>query len=62
MDREIPKEVRRKERNKKWIRYGIMAASGIVVISVLISLMRTAPPFFRKRGSIQRSLEGTRTL
>ena len=39
MDREIPKEVRRKERNKKWIRYGIMAASGIVVISVLISLM-----------------------
>ena len=41
MDREIPKEVRRKERNKKWIRYGIIAASGIVVISVLISLMRT---------------------
>ena len=41
MDREIPKEVRRKERNKKWIRYGIAGVSGVVVISVLISLMRT---------------------
>ena len=41
MDREIPKEVRRKERNKKLIRYGIGAVAGVVVISVLISLMRT---------------------
>ena len=41
MDREIPKEVRNKERNKKIIRYGGMGAAGIVVISVLISLMRT---------------------
>ena len=41
MDREIPKEVRRKERNKRWMRYGIAGASGVVVISVLISLMRT---------------------
>ena len=41
MDREIPKEVRRKERNKKLIRYGIVAVAGVVVISVLISLMRT---------------------
>ncbi len=41
MDREIPKEVRRKERNKKLIRYGISAAAVIVVISVLISVMRT---------------------
>ena len=41
MDREIPKEVRRKERNKKLIRYGIGAAAVIVVISVLISVMRT---------------------
>ena len=30
-----------KERNKKIIRYGGMGAAGIVVISVLISLMRT---------------------
>ena len=41
MDREIPKEVRRKERNKKLIRYGIVALAGVVVVSVLISLMRT---------------------
>ena len=41
MDREIPKEVRNKERNKKIIRYGGMGAACIVVISVLISLMRT---------------------
>lgn len=41
MDREIPKEVRRRERNKKLIRYGIGAAAVIVLVSVLISLMRT---------------------
>ena len=41
MDREIPKEVRQKERNKKLIRYGVSAAAVIVVISVLISVMRT---------------------
>lgn len=41
MDREIPKEVRRKERNKKIVRYGIAAAAGVVLLSVLISLMRT---------------------
>ncbi len=41
MDREIPKEVRQKERNKKLIRYGIGAAAVIVLLSVLISLMRT---------------------
>ena len=39
-DREIPKEVRNKERNKKIIRYGGMGAAGIVVVSLLISLMR----------------------
>ena len=37
MDREIPKEVRNKERNKKIIRYG----ASVIVISVLISFMRT---------------------
>lgn len=41
MDREIPKEVRSKERNKKIIRYLAMAVTAIVVVSVLISLMRT---------------------
>lgn len=41
MDREIPKEVRSKERNKKIIRYSAIAVTAIVVISVLISLMRT---------------------
>ena len=41
MDREIPKAVRNKERNKKIIRYGAIGVAGIVVVSVLISLMRT---------------------
>ena len=36
MDREIPKEVRNKERNKKIIRYGAIGVAGIVVVSVLI--------------------------
>ena len=41
MDREIPKEVRNKERNKKIIRYGGIGVASIIVISVLISFMRT---------------------
>lgn len=41
MDREIPKEVRRRERNKKLIRYGVGAVALVVVISVLVSVMRT---------------------
>lgn len=41
MDREIPKEVRKKERNKKIIRYGVIGAAGVIVVCVLISLMRT---------------------
>lgn len=41
MDREIPKEVRSKERNKKIIRYSAIAVTVVVVVSVLISLMRT---------------------
>ena len=41
MDREIPKEVRNKERNKKIIRYSAIGVTAVVVISVLVSLMRT---------------------
>lgn len=41
MDREIPKEVKLKERNKRLVRYGMWGVGSIVVISVLISLMRT---------------------
>lgn len=41
MDREIPKEVKQKERNKRLMRYGIWGVGGIVIIGVLISLMRT---------------------
>lgn len=41
MDREIPKEVRNKERNKKIIRYGGFGVASVIVISVLISFMRT---------------------
>ena len=40
MDREIPKEVRQKERNKKIIRYSAIGVAGVIVVSVLISLMR----------------------
>ena len=42
MDREIPKEVRNKERNKKIIRYSSIGVAGIVDIGVLISDMLTA--------------------
>ena len=41
MDREIPKEVRNKERNKKIIRFSAIGIAGIIGISVLISLLRT---------------------
>ena len=41
MDREIPKEVRNKERNEKIIRYGGIGVASVIVISVLISFMRT---------------------
>ena len=39
MDREIPKEVRKKERNKKIIRYSSIGVAGVIVISVLISVL-----------------------
>ena len=41
MDREIPKEVRQKERQKKIIRYAVTGVVLVVVICVLVSLMRT---------------------
>lgn len=41
MDREIPKEVRSKERNKKIIRFSIIGVVAIVAISLLISVLRT---------------------
>lgn len=40
MDREIPKEVRNKERNKKIIRFSAIGLIVVVGISVLISVMR----------------------
>ena len=40
MDREIPKEVRQKERNKKIIRYSSIGVASIIAISVLISVLR----------------------
>lgn len=41
MDREIPKEVRSKERNKKIIRFSVIGVVAIVAISLLISVLRT---------------------
>lgn len=42
MDREIPKEVRDKERKKKMIKYGAIGVVAIVCITVLISFMRSS--------------------
>lgn len=41
MDRVIPKEIRRKERNKKLITYASIALGSVLIISFLISLMRS---------------------
>ena len=41
MDREIPKAIRKKELNKNIIRFSSIAVTIVVVISILISLMRT---------------------
>ena len=51
MDREIPKEVRNKERNKKIIRFSAIGIVGIIGISVLISLLRAekGPCVFYRR-------------
>lgn len=42
MDREIPKEVRDKERKKKFIKYGAIGVAAVVCITVLISFMRSS--------------------
>ena len=42
MDREIPKEVRDKERKKKFIKYGAIGMAAVVCIAVLISFMRSS--------------------
>ena len=42
MDREIHKEVRDKERKKKFIKYGAIGVAAVVCIAVLISFMRSS--------------------
>ena len=42
MDREIPKDVRRKERNQKIMKYGGIAAGVVVGMAVLISFMQSS--------------------
>ena len=42
MDREIPTEVRDKERKKMLIKYGVIGVAGIVCIALLISFMRSS--------------------
>lgn len=42
MDGEIPKEVRDKERKKKFIKYGAIGVAAVVCIAVLISFMRSS--------------------
>ena len=42
MDREIPKQVRDKERKKMLIKYGVIGVAGIVCIALLISFMRSS--------------------
>ena len=43
MDREIPKEVRIKERNKKLVKYGIIGLVSVICIGMLISWMQMIP-------------------
>lgn len=42
MDREIPKEVRDKERKKKFIKYGVIGTVAVICITLLISFMRSS--------------------
>ena len=42
MDREIPKEIRKKERNQKIMKYGGIGAGIIVCMALLISLMQSS--------------------
>lgn len=42
MDRQIPKEVLKKERNKRILRYGTIAMVGVVGVVILFSFMRTS--------------------
>lgn len=40
MDRKIPKDILLKEKRKRWIKYGAVILSSVVVIAVIISLLR----------------------
>ena len=42
MDREIPKEVRQKERRRRFIKIGLIGGTVIVLLAGLFSVMRTA--------------------
>lgn len=42
MDREIPKEVRDKERRNRIIKYAVAVGAVVVVIAVVMSLMRSS--------------------
>ncbi len=42
MDREIPKEIRQKERNKRIMKYGGIATSIVICITILISFMQSS--------------------
>ena len=65
MDREIPKEVRQKERNKKIMKYGGIGVVCVVAISLLISMMRTGVShkdiilFTVDRGTIEVSVSAS---
>lgn len=49
MDREIPKEVRKKERNKKILRYSAIGVGVVVVIGFMISLLQSG---VQKKGLV----------
>ncbi len=42
MDREIPKEVLKKERNKRFMKYGSIGAAVVICMSLLISFMQSS--------------------
>ena len=51
MDREIPKEVLKKERNKQIMKYGGIGAAMVVCATLLLSFMQKRGLYLKRRDS-----------
>ena len=60
MDREISKEVQRKEQRKQLIKIGVVAGGLIVLIVVVISMLQTS--LKRKTSTFRRSTGSDRSF